>query len=218
MFEPRRSVSDRYVSTLAHPLARFGSQYRIVSLVKPGQRVLDVGCATGYLGAVLRRSKGCYVVGIDIDEEAIQVAAKVLDEAFVWDIEQGIPAMLSGLTFDCVILGDVLEHLRRPDLVLKTLVNVLDEEGLVIAAIPNAVYLTVRLKILLGQFEYQDTGHFDRTHLRFFTRRTARRLFEEAGLEVLRIYPTGPAAILPVWTNLLAAKFVLVGRRLGVGG
>lgn len=199
---------------LSHPLAWLGSQHRILSLVQSGETVLDVGCATGYLGEALRRAKGCRVVGVDIDAAAAIRAAEVLDEAFVWDIESDDPLPVPQGVFDRIILGDVLEHLRRPDRALARLVAYLREGGTMIASIPNVGYLPVRVSIVLGRFEYQDLGHFDRTHLRFFTRKTAMRLFELSGLRVLRMYNTGIAAVIPLWPTLLAAKFVLVAAPL----
>ncbi|HWO89175.1 MAG TPA: class I SAM-dependent methyltransferase [Gemmatimonadales bacterium] len=211
MFEPRRPVSQRYRCTLSHPLTRLGGQYRILSLVGDNQRVLDVGCATGYLGEVLRRTKGCRVTGIDVDQEAVAIAAGVLDAALVWDVEEGDPP-LHDERFDRIILGDVLEHLKRPDKALARLAGYLAPEGLIIASVPNIGYLPARLRVTLGQFDYQDLGHFDRTHLRFFTRRSVRQLFELSGLKITKLFYTGLPALLPVWPTLLAAKFVIVAQ------
>lgn len=213
MFEPARPIADRYRSTLSHPLARLGSQYQMIAMIGSGQRVLDVGCATGYWGGALKKQKSCHVVGIDIDQEAVRVASQLLDAAYVWDLEQeSLPPLEQ--RFDWIVLGDVLEHLRRPDRVLGRLVNLLENDGTIVAAVPNIGYLPARLRVALGYFEYEDTGHFDRTHLRFFTRKTVVQLFESSGLRVIHLSYTGLPAIMPIWPSLLAAKFLVVAKPL----
>ena len=80
--------------------------------------------------------------------------------------------------------GDVLEHLKNPERALVHLLTYLSPDGIAVISIPNFVYFTVRLKVLLGLFRYADWGILDRTHLHFYTRRTAQEMVEKCGLTV----------------------------------
>ena len=150
--------------------------------------VLDVGCGIGLNGAAARR-RGAVVTGIETDAGAAAEARKRLDEVLALDItdEAAMRAGLGDRRFDLILLADVLEHVADPLSVLKRLLGHLAEDGHVIASLPNVAAWTVRLGLLAGRFDYRPSGILDDSHLRFFTRETARRLLEDAGLEVLRI-------------------------------
>jgi 2-polyprenyl-3-methyl-5-hydroxy-6-metoxy-1,4-benzoquinol methylase len=150
------------------------------------KRVLDVGCATGYVAAALA-DRGCDVVGIEGDERAAERARDVCERVVVGDLED--PATIDGLgddTFDVVLCGDVLEHLVDPVPVLRRAVEHLRPDGLVIVSLPNIAHVDVRLALLQGHFPYADLGLLDRTHLRFFTATSAHELLEQGGLTVVR--------------------------------
>jgi 2-polyprenyl-3-methyl-5-hydroxy-6-metoxy-1,4-benzoquinol methylase len=91
--------------------------------------------------------------------------------------------------FDVVLLGDVLEHLAMPDETLLQLIQVLKPEGTLVISLPNVVHWVTRLRILFGQFNYESWGTLDHTHLRFFTRKSARALIEAAGYRITRFHP-----------------------------
>ena len=93
---------------------------------------------------------------------------------------------LGNRRFDVIIFADVLEHLAWPIGVLRGYLDLLKDGGSVIVSLPNVGLWSVRLDLLLGRFRYEETGVLDRTHLRFFTRRTALEMIEQAGLEVVR--------------------------------
>jgi SAM-dependent methyltransferase len=88
--------------------------------------------------------------------------------------------------FDSVLLMDVLEHLPDPAPVLAEARRLLRPGGRLFVSVPNVANLTVRLALLFGRFEYGDRGIMDRTHLRFFTRKSALRMLRNAGFEVVR--------------------------------
>jgi len=187
--------------------------------VPEGSDVLDVGCHTGILGAALREKKRCRVVGLDYDERALAEAAKKLDRAMAIDLEDpSWPGVLiaEGLNrFDAILFGDVLEHTRDPKQVLTASLKLLKPGGRVIVSIPNVVNLRVRLEILRGSFEYQESGILDRTHLRFFTKKTARAMIEQAGLRIVESDVAGYS--LPHWLirrlpGLLAVQFVFAAK------
>jgi len=153
----------------------------IVELVGHGKRVLDIGCATGDLAEVLAE-RGCEVTGIEIDPEAARQAEERCERVTVGDVERlDLGAELDEESFDVIIFGDILEHLKDPLRTLKRLKSFLRAEGYAVASIPNVAHGSVRLALLQGEFEYRPLGLLDDTHLRFFTRDSIEKLFRDAG-------------------------------------
>lgn len=154
----------------------------VVGLVEPGSRVLEFGCATGYMSQALRDRLGATVVGVELNAEAAQLAAVHLDRLLVGDAEElDLEAELGGEEFDAILFADVLEHLRDPGAVLKRVRPLVSEGGVVIASIPNVAHASVRLALLGGSFRYREQGLLDEGHLRFFTREGVQDLFESSG-------------------------------------
>lgn len=162
------------------------SHTRIIKLIPERSRVLDVGCSTGFLGEFLKREKKCSVDGIEYDREAGALALKRLDACVVGDVEDGrILSAFKGKKYDRIIAGDILEHLSDPQGLLKTFSKMLSDDGCVILSLPNVAHLRIRLKLLMGRFEYTDGGIMDSTHLRFFTHETAKRLITDSGYTIV---------------------------------
>jgi 2-polyprenyl-3-methyl-5-hydroxy-6-metoxy-1,4-benzoquinol methylase len=153
--------------------------------VPDGSRVLDVGCASGYLAEPLSR-RGCSVVGFERDPASAAAAREHCDEMIVGDIENPDDRARIAPGFDAILLGDVLEHLLDPWGALRYLHSLVAPDGIVVASIPNVAAWTVRLRLLRGEFEYTESGLLDRTHLRFFTRATAHELVLGAGFAIER--------------------------------
>jgi len=130
-----------------------------------GCRVLDVGCAGGYLGTLLAE-RGYRVTGIDSPGASAADFPESV-ELVEADLDLGLPPLTS--RYDFVICADVLEHLRRPDLLLRDLRSVLASGGLLVASLPNSGHAYFRWTVLRGRFPAQDRGLFDRTHLHFYT-------------------------------------------------
>jgi 2-polyprenyl-3-methyl-5-hydroxy-6-metoxy-1,4-benzoquinol methylase len=148
-----------------------------------GRRLLDVGAADGLLGRHLTE-RGWKVTGIEADPAMAAVGAAHCERMVVADLNRGVPA-LDGL-FDAIVCGDVLEHLADPREVLRALVRALAPGGDVVVSVPNVAHLWMRLSLLVGRFEYTERGILDRTHLRFFTRRTLHALLAAADLRAVR--------------------------------
>ncbi|MBU6419162.1 MAG: methyltransferase domain-containing protein [Proteobacteria bacterium] len=145
--------------------------------------ILDVGCAQGALGAdYLRRNPACRVLGIEMDEEAAAHARQRLSEVFVGDVEKDPMPFDVPEGIDCIVYGDVLEHLSDPWTVLKEHAKYLSPQGTVLVCMPNVEHWSFAAKLLTGSFDYEDQGLFDRTHLRWFTPRTMARALADAGL------------------------------------
>lgn len=149
--------------------------------------MLEFGCATGYMSAVLKQRNGCSVVGIEISSDAAELAREHCDQVIVGDAETlDYDSVLEGERFDAIVFADVLEHLREPGEVLSRIRPFLAEEGEMIASIPNVAHASLRLALLGGEFRYRELGLLDDTHLRFFTRATVQDLFEEAGYVITK--------------------------------
>jgi 2-polyprenyl-3-methyl-5-hydroxy-6-metoxy-1,4-benzoquinol methylase len=161
----------------------------VVELVPVGARVLEFGCATGYMSTVLKERRNVTITGIEISPEAAATAEGHCDRVIVGDAEIiDFDQLLQGEEFDAIIFADVLEHLRDPRAVLRKVRGLLSDRGSVIASMPNVAHGSVRLALLAGDFRYTETGLLDKTHLRFFTRESLQDLFEEAGYAVTSVH------------------------------
>lgn len=153
------------------------------------QRVLDVGCGAGSFGAALKRERGLQeVAGIELVEEAWKKASEVLDRVLPGNIETMDLPFPEGY-FDCIVCGDVLEHLVDPVAVLRKLARVLSPAGIIVISIPNVRFFDVLRMLSGGGWSYMKAGILDETHLRFFTKAALKRLIEDAGLESAQLAP-----------------------------
>jgi ubiquinone/menaquinone biosynthesis C-methylase UbiE len=180
MFDVRTQLYDFGVD----PNALNTPQAKFIQMIGVKKRVLEVGCASGRFSAYLVRELGCEVVGIEINPEAARgEAAACCSEVIVGDVETDALDKVRG-KFDVITFGDVLEHLVAPDLVLARVRGLLDEGGYVLISVPNVAHYTLRLGLLRGNFNYTKYGLMDRTHLRFFTLRTARQMLADSGYRI----------------------------------
>jgi methionine biosynthesis protein MetW len=166
---------------------KHGTHGVVLSLVPAGSRVLDVGCATGYLGAALA-ARDCRVRGLDRDERALRRAEGAYEEVLAIDLEGLAALRWPEASFDVIVAADVLEHLRDPASALRLLAGYLRTDGRLVVSVPNVAHVSVRLPLLLGRFTYTTTGILDSTHLRFYTFATARALVESCGLRVQGVF------------------------------
>jgi methionine biosynthesis protein MetW len=183
---------------------RYGAHEVILRNVPPGTRVLDVGCASGYIGEVLS-ARGCRVWGIDRDTAALSVAARSYEGVLDVDLEECEDLPWPERFFDVVLAADVVEHLRDPQRALRLLERYVGDR--IIISVPNVAHASVRFPLFLGRFAYRRTGILDETHLRFLTFKTARELVESSGLNVQRLLASsdhfGPLLQLPVARQVL---------------
>jgi len=193
-----------------------------------GRRVLDLGCASGYLATILA-GRGFDVVAVD---RAGAVAGVPPFTFVAADLDAGLPP-LDG-RFDVIVMADLLEHLRDPLAFLRAARGLLAPDGVVLASLPNSGHLHVRLVVLSGRFPAHDRGLFDRTHLHFFTLASWRELFAGAGFAFAHLEPTGVPvgvavprldgtalvtfaewfsyALARMWKRLFAYQFVVTAR------
>lgn len=169
---------------------RCSSHYWILKLLdreRAPVRILDVGTASGYLGKFLT-GRGHHVTGIEKDPVTAEEARDYYDSFYVADIE--VFDFSGRGEFDYILFADVLEHVRDPAAVLRRYLPALKESGKIIISVPNVANIVVRLSLLFGTFDYVDRGILDRTHLRFFTLRSLKRMMSEVSCGVREVIPT----------------------------
>jgi len=148
------------------------------------KRILDLGCGTGALGKALKERQDCFVEGIELNTEAAQIAKKNLDAVLIDNLNRYDPT-LRNVKHDCIIFGDILEHIINPWAVLKKFASVLTDDGVIIASIPNVGHPWILSNLKADLFRYEPAGILDITHLRFFTKTSIFQMFYSAGLKIV---------------------------------
>lgn len=164
------------------------SHAAITRNVKKDSVVLDVGCASGNIGIILRDFKNSIVDGIEYDEEALDVAREKncyrdLYSFSITDKESKKYKEFFGTNkkYDHIIFGDVLEHLDKPYDVLAQFSKLLKKDGSIIISLPNIAYIDTITELIKGNFNYNYSGILDTTHLRFFTEGSFVDMIENIG-------------------------------------
>lgn len=169
------------------PQARNNPRTIIARWAPAGGRILEVGPGDGVVGAWLAANKGCRVVGVEYVPQAAQAAAAKFDHMITGSIED--PQVLVQARdlgpYDAIIFADVLEHLVDPWGVLSALRPLLNPGGHVLLSVPNIAHWTARANLLLGRFDYTDGYLMDRTHLRWFTWKSARQMAASSGYRIV---------------------------------
>ena len=191
---PKTEVADGYVRWNARPL---GGHQKLLELTAGAERVLDVGCSSGYLARRLVEC-GSTVIGIELDAGAAEGATRFCEEVLVGDVESMELPFEPG-TFDAIVCGDLIEHLRDPGRFLGRVRPLLREQGRLILTTPNVANWAIRLGLLFGRFRYTERGILDRTHTHLFTRKTLTESLTDAGyrIEVFDFTVPVPGVALP---------------------
>jgi 2-polyprenyl-3-methyl-5-hydroxy-6-metoxy-1,4-benzoquinol methylase len=170
-----------------------GVRDEIIPLLPQGiENILEIGCGTGSTLRHLKEAGLCrWAAGVELFADAAEEAKKNIDLALQGNIEQMELPFHAG-QFDVILCLDVLEHLVDPWAVIKKLDPLLKPGGAIVASIPNVRFYKVPLQLLFkGRWEYKNEGILDRTHLRFFTFESARKLLEVSGLKVDQVLYRG---------------------------
>ena len=217
IFDPARAHPDDAHSVL-------------MRLIPRDSRVLELGCASGYLSGYMERALGCRVTGLEFDPAATAIAAQRCSEVHTVDLDapDALQAAQASAPYDVLLAAAVLEHLKYPERLLQQARALLKPGARVIVSLPNIAYWRLRLMLLAGRFDYTDYGVMDRTHLRLYTAKTGRALLAEQGytVEALHIAGSGlqnalnalarrqrrplPAPVLP---GLFAYELIYLARR-----
>jgi 2-polyprenyl-3-methyl-5-hydroxy-6-metoxy-1,4-benzoquinol methylase len=184
-------VSPGYVPLNERP---YGGHERLLALAGSPQRVLDVGTSSGYLARRLAAA-GSTVVGIDVDEEAAAEAREVCEQVLVGDVET-MELPFAEESFDVVLCGDLIEHLRDPERFLTRIRTLIRPGGRLVLTTPNVANWSMRLALLAGHWRYTERGILDRSHTHLFTKKTLEQTLERAGYRILELDVTAPVPLI----------------------
>ena len=160
------------------------------------KKILDIGCAEGAFGQQLKEKLNAEVWGLELDIKAANIAKKKLDKVIMGDISQ-FTNTIPNKYFDCIIFNDILEHLYDPYKVLLDIKRCLSPNGVVVSSIPNIRHFRVLKKLLIKKlWEYKDDGILDKSHLRFFTKKSIINMFNSLGYKLLKIEGINPTTSL----------------------
>jgi 2-polyprenyl-3-methyl-5-hydroxy-6-metoxy-1,4-benzoquinol methylase len=194
-----------------YPKLGFESPHTLaLELVPVGAKVLDIGCAGGYMSMMLERERGCQSTAVD----KFPLPANVRLTRFIeHDLNRGVPDVTMS-EYDEVLLLDVIEHLSSPEMFFDRLRDTMKSctSTRLIISTPNIGFFIMRLMLLLGQFNYGKQGILDMTHTRLFTFYSLRQLLEQRGFQVLEI--RGIPAPFPVALgNNLLSRFLVAANK-----
>ncbi len=181
MAESAEKYAWKEIPGSSHDLLR-----RRILALPPGLRLLDLGAAGGHLGRAVR-DRCAFLAGVEPDAALPPSCREGYDD---WRSADALSAGDWGSPFDAVVCADVLEHLPRPEELLDRIRGWLRAGGTLLVSLPNVANVTVRAALAAGRFPYAERGILDRTHLRFYTRRTALELFAGAGFAVRSVEAT----------------------------
>ena len=195
----------------------------LIRLIPPGtKKILEVGCGGGMTGKALRERGFEKIVGIEINEEVTREGRAFYDQIIIGDVEK-IRLPFEKEHFDCILYGDVLEHLVNPWQVLKDHQAFLKKGGAIICSIPNVRnYRILKNLIFRGRWEYTQDGILDRSHLRFFTLGSIQEMLKEAGFEIESLIKRSSGAHWVKWIHrllgsrlieFLVRQYIIVARK-----
>lgn len=170
-------------------------------------KFLDVGCGPGFIGKMLNKNYELH--GIDKNIEIKRLISPIYKQVCFLNVEND--DFTSGSKYDAIIFGDILEHLINPKTVLKRYSSkYLKKGGSIIISLPNVAHWSIRTSLLFGNFDYNDKGILDSTHLRFFTYKSMRSLLSDCDLKIEKIcYTPVPLPLIIPLTDFGKPLFIL---------
>ncbi|MBA7662088.1 Trans-aconitate 2-methyltransferase [subsurface metagenome] len=155
---------------------------------REAKTILDLGCASGRLGAELKKRQDCAVHGVDFNPEMLKEAKKRLDWVHLANLD-ALDWKVVNREWDCIIFGDILEHLINPWAVLHQANKLLSPDGLIVASIPNIAHPRMVENLKRGLFRYTPYGICDSDHKRFFTKTSITQMFSQEELKITHLEP-----------------------------
>lgn len=174
----------------------------VYDLIRPQSLILDLGCATGYFGWELKK-KECQTTGVEQEIAAAKIARKHLHQLILADLERPNSLKLPKKKFDYILMMDVLEHLRNRVELLSRARHWLKPDGKLIISTPNIAHISIRIKLLFGDFTYTKMGILDRTHVHFYTKKTLDEVLNESGWQVTQWYVSSDFGQMPFLGRIL---------------
>lgn len=185
--------------------------YHALEETKNSKKILDLGCCWGGLfDSFIKRGQEIY--GVEIDSSAALIGKEKGYHIIEGDLEEEntIKEIEKIAPFDAILALDIIEHLKDPWKFLKKIKKVLRKDGFIFGTIPNIAHWKIRIKILFGIFKYEEEGILDKNHLRFFNLKTAKKLFEDCGFKVEKIFPT--SSTIPLFPKKWEWKAIQISR------
>lgn len=168
---------DNYFNNTRHEMLDF--------LPKNTKTLLDVGCGEGAFASMIKEKFQTETWGIELMKEEGEKAKKLLDKVFIGEVESFIDELPDDY-FDTIYFNDVLEHLVDPYVVLEKMKSKLSKDGVIISSIPNMRYHSALKNLVLNKnWEYEDHGIMDKTHLRFFTGKSIANMYTRLGYKII---------------------------------
>ena len=159
---------------------------KLLARVPKHSDVLELGAATGYMTEYMKRQLGCRVSIVEIDPDAYRQAAQHAEDGFCGDLQQREWCEhFSGKAFDCVMLSNVLEHVRNPLEILQQAKRLLKPTGRLLIAVPNVAHNDVILNQLNEDWHYTNLGLLDRDHVYFYGHNNILDMIAAAGFAVV---------------------------------
>jgi ubiquinone/menaquinone biosynthesis C-methylase UbiE len=160
-------------------------------LPKDTKKIFEIGTGSGAMANAYKQvNPAVNYVGVEIDPEYQSLSERYCDTVYLENFESPTKALLDEVNdADFIIFSDVLEHMYNPWQVLKTLSTRIPASCRILASIPNIQHWSIQMRLVNGDFEYADSGLLDRTHVRFFTRKTMIELFTKNGFSINQVIP-----------------------------
>ena len=203
-----------------------GTHTLLVAEIPEHSRVLEIGAATGYMGGWLAAEKNCAVWGVEpVKEWHDEALGRGYEKILNMDADAFLRSEMPPEKFDRLLLADVLEHMPDPAQTLAKLRACLKPDGRTVISLPNVAHYGVRFALMRGKWDMADAGIMDRTHLHFYTEKTAKEMIEGAGFRIEKIRGTDGhleakklfgipygKTLLETWPNLFAPQFIFVAK------
>lgn len=170
-------------------------------------RVLEIGCGEGNFRANL--SMTCEYWGVELSHDAAQIASEKLDRVLVGSYEEVLNEIPDAY-FDLVICNDVIEHMVDHDEFLRSLKQKLRRDAYIVGSIPNVRYISLLVDLLVKKdWQYKDKGILDSTHIRFFTEKSLKRMFDKNGFVIEKMYGINRMMFRPVSAKKIIRKVLI---------
>ena len=155
------------------------------------KKILEIGTGSGAMAKAYKNiNANVNYVGVEIDPDYQALSERYCNKVYLENFESPTEALLhESYDADFIIFSDVLEHMHNPWEVLRNLSKCIPKHCRILASIPNIQHWSIQIRLLNGDFEYADSGLLDRTHVRFFTRKTMIQLFKNNGFSINQIIP-----------------------------
>jgi len=161
-------------------------------LPKSFTNVIEVGCGQGEFGRLVKKTYNTHYTGIEANLDAALIAQKYLDRVLIGDVFRQL-TNLPDNAYDLLICNDVIEHFAAPEDLLQDIRIKMKPNSRLVCSIPNIRVLGNLIHMLINKdFEYTDWGVRDKTHLRFFTKKSIVRFFEDNGFQIEKIMGINP--------------------------